>query len=161
MFGLTTTRRHRVELAATRAETNRQRARAEAALKDKGTAEFNREQVLAQKAELHAANTRLAGRNKALGERLLAADVAAGFNPVQAKLTAERIARLARAVAKARREAAEARSSSAADAERKRADALQQRLDHAVGLDHPELDLGKEWQERRTDKPQPARGATS
>ena len=85
MFGLITARRHRAELAAARAEANRQRARAVKAEKAEATAKFNRGQVLAQNAELHTANARLEGRNKALGDRLLEAQVAAGFNPVAAR----------------------------------------------------------------------------
>lgn len=94
------------DLAAARAEANRQRARAIKAEKAQGTAEFNREQVLAQNADLHAANTRLEGRNKALGERLAEAQVAGGFNPVAAKKTAERIATLQKAAAAGREDAA-------------------------------------------------------
>lgn len=33
-----------------------------------------------------------------------------------------------------------------------RADRLQARLDNAVGLDHPAIDAGTQWQDRRTDK---------
>ena len=125
MFGLITARRHRAELAAARAEANRQRARAVKAEKAEATANFNRGQVLAQNAELHTANARLEGRNKALGDRLLEAQVASGFNPVAARRTAERIATLQKAAAEGR---AEAR------AERKRADQLQKQFDEAVGL---------------------------
>lgn len=35
----------------------------------------------------------------------------------------------------------------------RRADRLQAAYDHAVGLDAPALDLGAQWQQRRTDKP--------
>lgn len=55
-----------------------------------------------------------------------------------------RIDRLARAVARLRVEVA---------AEVRRADRLQAAYDHAVGLDTPALDLGAQWQQRRTDKP--------
>ncbi|MFJ3084736.1 hypothetical protein ACIPJG_33995 [Streptomyces halstedii] len=54
-----------------------------------------------------------------------------------------RINRLARAVARLRVEVA---------AEVRRADRLQAAYDHAVGLDNPSLDLGAQWQQRRTDK---------
>lgn len=125
-------RRHFAEVADARAEANRQRERAEAAVKDKGTAEFNRDQVLAQNADLHAANTRLTSRNKALGQRLAEAQVANGFNPVAARRTAERIATLQKAAAVGRDEAAKARAEAKRD--RQRADQLQRRLDDAVGL---------------------------
>lgn len=125
-------RRHREELADARAEADRQRARATKAEKAEVTAKFNRDQVLAQNAELHAANTRLTGRNKALGERLAEAQVANGFNPVAAKKTAERIAALQKAAAAGREEAVIARAE--ARRERKRASQLQARLDDAVGL---------------------------
>lgn len=131
MFG-STTRRLRADLAAARAETDRQRARASKAEKAEATAKFNREQVLAQNAELHTANTRLAGRNKALGERLAEAQVANGFNPVAAKKTAGRIAVLQKAAAAGREEAAIARAE--ARRERKRREQLQKKYDEAVGL---------------------------
>ncbi|MBV7671409.1 hypothetical protein STHAL_18330 [Streptomyces halstedii] len=54
-----------------------------------------------------------------------------------------RIDRLARVVARLRVEVA---------AESRRADRLQAAYDHAVGLDAPSLDLGAQWQQRRTDK---------
>ena len=52
MLGLTTTRRLRAELAAAKAETDRQRERAERALKEAVTAKRNRSQVLAQNRDL-------------------------------------------------------------------------------------------------------------
>ena len=48
MFGLITTRRYREDLAAARAETDRQRERAETAEKAQSTAEFNRGQAVRQ-----------------------------------------------------------------------------------------------------------------
>lgn len=125
-------RRHREELADARAEADRQRARATKAEKAEATAKFNREQVLAQNADLHTANTSLAGRNKALGERLAEAQVVNGFNPVAARRTAERIAALQKAAAAGREEAVIARAEARRD--RKRAEQLQKRLDEAVGL---------------------------
>lgn len=56
----------------------------------------------------------------------------------------QRIERLIRTVARYR---------SALTAETRRADRLQARLDNAVGLDHPAIDAGAQWQTRRTDKP--------
>jgi hypothetical protein len=55
-----------------------------------------------------------------------------------------RITRLLRTVAAYR---------SALTAETRRADRLQKAYDSAVGLDAPALDLGAQWQQRRTDKP--------
>lgn len=132
MFGLTTTRRSRADLAAAKAETDRQRARATKAEKAEATAKFNRDQVLAQNADLHTANTRLAGRNKALGQRLAEAEVVAGFDPAKARRTAERIAALQKAAAEGRDEAAKARAE--AKRERKYVAHLQKELDNAYGL---------------------------
>jgi hypothetical protein len=125
-------RRYREELGAARAQTDRQRARAKKAEARAETEIEARRSITRQHAELDAANTRLTGRNKALGDRLLEAQVAGGFNPVAARRTAERIARLQKAAAEGREEAAAARA--AARRERKRADQLQKRLDDAVGL---------------------------
>jgi hypothetical protein len=70
MFGLTTTRRLRAELAAAKAETDRQRLRAETAEGHAATAVHNRKQILVQNAEQDATNRRLAGRNQELTRRL-------------------------------------------------------------------------------------------
>jgi len=43
-------------------------------------------------------------------------------------------------------------------AETRRADRLQKAYDNAVGLDAPALDLGAQWQDRRTDKAQAVKG---
>ncbi|MFD9764757.1 hypothetical protein ACFWXI_14645 [[Kitasatospora] papulosa] len=43
-------------------------------------------------------------------------------------------------------------------AQTRRADRLQKAYDNAVGLDTPALDLGAQWQTRRTDKPQAVKG---
>jgi hypothetical protein len=56
MLGLTTTRRLRTELAAAKAETDRQRERAETAEKNAATAVFNRRQALRQLAEAASAS---------------------------------------------------------------------------------------------------------
>jgi len=47
---------------------------------------------------------------------------------------------------------ATARYRAALAAETRRADRLQARLDNALGLDHPAIDAGAQWQDRRTDK---------
>lgn len=70
MFGLTTTRRLRAELAAAKAETDRQRVRAETAEGHAATAVHNRKQILVQNAEQDATNRRLAGRVRELTRRL-------------------------------------------------------------------------------------------
>lgn len=158
MFGLTTTRRLRADLAAAKAETDRQRARALRAEKAEATAKFNRDQILAQNAELHTANTRLTGRNKALGERLAEAQVANGFNPVAARRTAERIATLQKAAAEGREEAAMARA--AAKRERKRADLLQRELDNALGMPTGGLLDSAQWQPGYQD-PKPDKAVSS
>lgn len=143
-------RRHDEELAAARAETDRQRARAVKA-EARATTEIEaRCSITRQHAELDAANRRLAGRNKALGDRLAEAQVANGFNPAAAKRTAERIAALQKAAAAGREEAAIARAE--ARRERKRANGLQKRLDDACGLNTAEVLDGRHWQEVRQDK---------
>jgi len=100
-----TRRRHVAELTAARAETHRQRERAEKAEATARTEVNVRRHIGEQNAALHAANARLTGRNKALSEQLAAAQVASGFDVTKAKQTAGRIARLQKAVAKARAEA--------------------------------------------------------
>lgn len=62
-------RRHREELAAARAETARLRGERDEALKQRETAVFNREQILRQLAGEEAANVRLHGRILELGRR--------------------------------------------------------------------------------------------
>lgn len=137
-------RRHDEELAAARAETNRQRARAVKAEARTATEIEARRSITRQHAELDAANTRLTGRNKALGDRLAEAQVANGFNPAAAKRTAERIAALQKAAAKAREEAAIARAEMRR--ERKRGDHLQKELDNALGMPPGGLLDSSVWQ---------------
>lgn len=103
-----TRRRHEAALLAARAETHRQRERAEKAEATARTEVNVRRHIGEQNAALHAANARLTGRNKSLSEQLAAAQVASGFDVTKAKQTAGRIARLQKAVAKARAEAAAA-----------------------------------------------------
>ncbi len=54
-----------------------------------------------------------------------------------------RVERLVRAVARLRQAVA---------TETRRGDRLQAAYDHAVGLDHPDIDAGAQWQQTRTDK---------
>lgn len=132
MFGFTTTRRLREELADARTEANRQRERAEKAEARAKTEIEARRSITRQNAELDAANTRLTGRNKALGQRLAEVQVANGFNPAEARRTAERIATLRKAAAAGREEATLARAE--ARRERRRREELQKKYDEAVGL---------------------------
>ncbi|MFI1371299.1 hypothetical protein ACH4UY_04715 [Streptomyces longwoodensis] len=122
MFGLTTTRRLRAELDAAKAETARQRERADRATDRASTAEYNRGQVLRQNAELDAANRRLADRNLELGRRLSQHTEA---DPQYAAQLEQRVERLKQVGV---------RILAAWHAEQRRADRLQQRLDDAVGL---------------------------
>jgi hypothetical protein len=128
MFGLTTTRRLRAELADARAETNRQRERAETAEGARATAEYNREQVLRQLAEAGAANRRLYDRNLELGRRLASAS-----DPQYAARLERRVDRLRKATS---------RILAAYHGEQRRADHLQRRLDQALGLDAPAIEQG-------------------
>lgn len=132
MFGLVTAHRYREDLAAARAEVNRQRERAEKAEGIARTEVEARRIIASQNAELDAANIRLTGHVQALGKRALEAQVANGFNPVAAKKTAERIATLQKAAAAGREEAAIARAE--ARRERRRREQLQKRYDEAVGM---------------------------
>lgn len=134
MFGLTTTRRLRAELAAAHAETDRQRRRAERAEDAKNTAVYNREQILRQLAEATAANRRLHGRNLELGKRNSALTEA---DPEYAGRLEQRVARLVKAVA---------RVGAIAVAERRRADHLQQRHDDAVGIPKAGIRDSARWQ---------------
>jgi chromosome segregation ATPase len=134
MLGLTTTRRLRAEVAAAKAEADRQRRRAETAEGHAATAKFNREQALRQNAELDAANRRLAGRNVELGERISKLTEA---DPQYAAQLERRIARLRRIVSQALADRG---------AEKKRADRLQARLDDAVGLTPRGIKDSRPWQ---------------
>lgn len=110
------------DITAWKAEADRQRARAEQAIKAKETADFNRQQVLAQNTSLDTENRRLK---------------TAKFDEARAKQAADRIALLQRAAAEAR---AEAR------AEKRRGDHLQKRLDDAVGLPAGRVEDSSPWQ---------------
>lgn len=139
MFGLTTTRRLRTELAAAKAETDRQRERAELAEENEATAVFNRQQIGWQLAEADAANKRLAGRNLELGVRLSAY---AESDPEYLAVLERRLERAVRACARYR---------TAGRREERRADRLQQRLDDACGLNRAEVAEGRNWQQTRQD----------
>ena len=122
MFGITITRRLRAELDAQKAETGRQRRRAEAAEGRASTAEFNREQVVRQNADLDAANRRLMGRNIELGRRLASLTES---DPEYAAKLEQRVERLKKVGT---------RVLNAWNSELLRANHLQARLDDAVGL---------------------------
>lgn len=149
MFGLTTTRRLRAEVAAAKAETRRQRQRAETAEQAAATAVYNRGQLLRQLAEADATNRRLEGRVLELGRRLTKL---AEADPEYAVVLERRVTRLRRVGA---------RILAAYTAEKKRADRLQAELDDALGLNHPDIADGRNWQSRRPDKPMQVRGVAS
>jgi hypothetical protein len=130
MFGLTTTRRLGAELAAVKAETDRQRRRAETAEGHAATAVFNRKQVLRQLADADADNRRLAGRNLELGKRISTLTEA---DPEYAAGLERRVTRL-RTVGK--------RILAAYKAERQRADRL------VSYLDDGDLRAIKTWEQR-------------
>jgi len=137
MFGLTTTRRLRAELAAAHAETDRQRERAEKAEKNTATAVFNRQQVLRTNAGLDEQLTAALIANTCLTEDLTA---------VREELAEARAQVTDGAVAEWRAQA---------KAEKRRADGLQKRLDDACGLNTAAVGDGSRWQERRDDKRTP------
>jgi chromosome segregation ATPase len=122
-----TRRRHEEELAAAKAEIQRQRRRANDAEDRANTAEFNRAQILRQLAEADATNRRLSGRNLELGERLTAL----------AESDPEYAADLETQLAEAREALA---------VETKRAEHLQRRLDDAVGLSAKGIADSSRWQ---------------
>lgn len=130
MFGITTTRRLRAEVAAFKAETDRQRRRAEAAVSRAITAEFNRGQMLQQLADADADNRRLAGRDLELGRRI---SQLAEADPEYAASLERRVARL-RAVG--------ARILAAYTVEKQRADRLSSYLDDG------DLKAIKTWEKR-------------
>lgn len=113
-------RRHREELAAARAETARLRSERDEALKQRETAVFNREQILRQLAGEEAANVRLHGRILELGRR----------NSELTESDPEYAAQLERRVARLRKVIA--RLYAGGHAEKLRADRLQKRLDDAA-----------------------------
>ncbi|MEU7399962.1 hypothetical protein [Streptomyces sp. NPDC044948] len=70
MFGLTTTRRLRAEMAAVRSYNDALRERCETAEENERTERVARRTITRQHAELDGANRRLAGRNAELTRRL-------------------------------------------------------------------------------------------
>ncbi len=136
MLGFTTTRRHKRELAAVRAESARLRTERNNAVEERNTAVFNREQVLAQNAGLASDLTRLIGRNTELCRRL---------DKQQDSAAASRL-RVAREAA--------SRILAAYRVEKRRADHLQARLDQALGLDSPAVT-------RRLGEPRRPEGVTA
>jgi chromosome segregation ATPase len=134
MLGLTTTRRLRAELAAAKAETDRQRERAETAEKNAATAVFNRRQALRQLAEADATNRRLNGRVLELGRRLTE------LGESDPEYTAALEARLDRALT------ACARWMTASWGEARRNKRLQQRYYDAVGLSAGRIADSSSWQ---------------
>lgn len=130
MFGLTTSRRLRAELAAAKAETDRQRERAD-------KAEAN------ERAFRTAATT--------------AAEQVIDISIVNDCLTHDLLtSRRQRVIARK----AAARILAAWSREKKRADRLQQRLDDACGLNYPSVEAGAGWQQRREDKRNRVKEAT-
>jgi hypothetical protein len=140
MLGLTTTRRLRTELAAAKAETGRQRERAEKALAEAATARYNRSQALHQLADADATNRRLLGRNLELGRRISSLTEA---DPEYAARLERRVSRLL---------AVAGRLFLAHRAEKQRADHLQARLDNVFGLNTSPVTKGATWQDRREQK---------
>ncbi|WP_327592502.1 hypothetical protein [Streptomyces chartreusis] len=126
MFGLTTTRHLRAELALAKQETDRQRERAETAEADAETAKFNRRQALDQLAAADSANRVLHTRLK------------------QSAATGD-AARLERRIVRLRE--AGKRILAAHAREKKRADHRQRRLDDAVGLHYGgHIQDSRQWQ---------------
>jgi hypothetical protein len=134
MFGLITRRRYEEELAAAKAETGRQRERAQAAVNRATTAEFNRGQMLRQLADADAANQRLQGRNRVLDERLAQRAESAPKDAARLQRRVDRLRRIVSRLLEERRQ------------EQHRADRLQRRLDDAVGLTPRQIVDSSIWQ---------------
>lgn len=125
-------RRERREIAQLNICVGQLRSQWDKALAERGTATYNREQILRQFADADAANRRLMGRNLELGRRLSALTEA---DPEYAATLERRVARLLKVIARA-----------GGRAERLRADHLQRRLDDAVGLASPRPLDSSVWQ---------------
>jgi chromosome segregation ATPase len=151
-------RRHLAEIADARTEADRLRTERDAALEDLEACKTAAATSARLYVEADATITRLTGRNEALGDRLLEAQVASGFNPVEARRTAERIATLQKAAAAGREEAVIARAE--ARRERKRADQLQKKYDEAVGLGSARPQDSARWQPGY-EAPTPDKSVTS
>jgi chromosome segregation ATPase len=134
MFGLITRRRYEEELAAAKSEIQRQRRAAKAAEARAVTAEFNRGQLLRQLGEADAANQRLTGRNRALGQRLDQHTESAPADVAHLKSRVDRLRRIVSRLLEERRQ------------EQRRADRLQRRLDDAVGLTPRQIVDSSVWQ---------------
>ncbi|MEU1273059.1 hypothetical protein [Streptomyces sp. NPDC005799] len=146
MFGLTTTRRLHAELAAAKAETDRQRQRAENAIRDKQTAETNRAQVLRQIAEQDAAIRRLRDRNLELGRRV---SQLAESDPDHCAALEQNIARVEAELAEARKQVTDgvvAEWRTRAAVAEKRVKHLEKQLDDAVGLPVGRVEDSRPWQ---------------
>jgi len=134
MFGLITRRRYEEELAAAKSEIQRQRRAAKAAEARAVTAEFNRGQLLRQLGEADAANQRLTGRNRALGQRLDQHTESAPADVAHLKSRVDRLRQIVSRLLEERRQ------------EQRRADRLQRRLDDAVGLTPRQIVDSSVWQ---------------
>lgn len=113
------------EVAHWKSEADRQRKRADKAERDLRTSPFNRRQIAA----LYDEQEQVTRRTPAPKQD--------GFDEVQARRAADRIAELQAEVSRARGEAR---------AEKKRADGLQTRLDDAVGLPAGGIRDSAPWQ---------------
>lgn len=127
MFGLTTTRRLRAELAAANANADRLREERDDARTERAAFRSAAQISARQFTEADATNRRLFGRNLELGNRLALLD---GTSLEHVVALEKRIARLLRVVD---------RVAGAGLTAHRRADHLQQRLDQALGLDQPAI----------------------
>jgi chromosome segregation ATPase len=180
MFGLTTTRRLNVELAAAKAETDRQRRRAEKASKAQETAETNRAQILRQNADLDEKYADVCIVNECLtedlrkareriaqyGVRRTVSDVLEEHD-VHRKALADALGDQKRHLNWEQLIGEVSRLQGAAEAwmadhatEKKRADGLQARLDDAVGLTPAGIRDSAPWQPGY-QQPKPDKEATT
>jgi signal transduction histidine kinase len=131
MFGFTTTRRLRTELAAARAEADRLRDERDEALDQRAVAVRNREQILRQLAEADATNRRVHDRNLELGRRLSAL---AEADPEYAAELERKVAELQKRLDDAARELADGEWRGRARRAEKRVAHLEKELDNACGM---------------------------
>ncbi|MEU8968076.1 hypothetical protein AB0D11_02170 [Streptomyces monashensis] len=142
MFRLITRRRYLADLAAAKAESGRQRNRADQAERTARTEVVARRRTTEMYSDLYDEHERTVRENRSLCLQLEDARNTVTAE-TKARNAADRIARLQKAVAQARTEAAAARAGH---------QAVQRQLDDALGLNSAAVELGESWQARREQR---------
>ena len=131
MFGLTTMRRLRAEVAVVKADRERIRSERDEFEENCNAAQAAAKTAARQFAEADAANRRLHGRNLELGQRV---SQLAESDPEYAAQLERQVADLQKRLDVANSRPTDSHWRAEARRERDRADRLQKRLDDAVGL---------------------------